>query len=175
MERCVNALKQWTGKTMATTIYDSTVDEFTADGLFVKVKGKPNIALVGFTEDGDAFGGFYSVAVSEFSKTFLDPTIVVFSFESHGRCETPQRFVPKEGMKDCACVMFCMNDRDGFVRFGVFSAGGFWLGDESSKSFCQDLSFSFEELEDTTLTGKSGICVLRPFHHCTRLVAVQLA
>ena len=38
------------------TVYDSTFDEFTDHGLFNKVKGKPNIALIGFTADGDVGG-----------------------------------------------------------------------------------------------------------------------
>ena len=61
----VNALKEWTRKAKETIIFDSTVDEFTFDGLFNKVKGKPNIAIIGFTTDGDVLGGFYSVAVTE--------------------------------------------------------------------------------------------------------------
>ena len=85
MADCVNALKEWTGKESATIIFDSTVDEFTTDGLFEKVKGKRNIAVVGFTTDGDVFGGFHNVAVTEQAFWFDDPNIFVFSFESHGR------------------------------------------------------------------------------------------
>ena len=66
----VKALKEWTGKSSATIIFDSTVDEFTDDGLFNKIKGRPNIALVGFTTEGDVFGGFYSVAMTEQDKEF---------------------------------------------------------------------------------------------------------
>ena len=95
----VCALKEWTGKASATKIYDSTVDEFTADGLFNMVKGKQNIALVGFTADGDVFGGFYSVAVTEQFKEFNDPNMFVFSFESHGRCATPQRFAVRKEVR----------------------------------------------------------------------------
>ena len=60
----VNALKEWTGKTHGAVVYDSKVDPFTDDGLFERVKGKSNIALVGFTTEGDVFGGFHSVAVT---------------------------------------------------------------------------------------------------------------
>ena len=45
MADCVNALKQWTGRAKATKIYDSTVDEFTDECLFLAVKGKPNVRL----------------------------------------------------------------------------------------------------------------------------------
>ena len=69
MANCVNALKEWTGKARATVIFDSTVDEFTDGCMFEKVKGKPNVAIVATTTDGDVFGGFYSVAVTKQIKT----------------------------------------------------------------------------------------------------------
>ena len=56
-KRSINALKEWTGKTTATVIFDSTVDEFTHNGIFNKVKGKPNVALVGFTTDRTCLAG----------------------------------------------------------------------------------------------------------------------
>ena len=174
MADCVNALKEWTGKSRATIVFDSTVDEFTHDGLFVKVKGKHDIALVGFTTDGDVFGGFYSVAVMEQERDgfFWDRTIFIFSFESRGRCATPQRFDVKEGLNR-KHVEFWKNDSYGFAMFWVDWTGGFWLGNESSNSFCSNMSRLFEGLEDTTLTGNANQSN-GSYHHCTRLVAVQL-
>ena len=175
MERCVNALKEWTGKAKATIIYDSTVDEFTHDGLFTKVRGKPNIAVVGFTTDGDMFGGFYSVAVTKQKMFFHDLNIFVFSFESHGRCETPQRFVEKKELRlNGGSVSFW--DKD-FERGFVFIWARYsrlFLGNERSDSFCFHMSDAFEGLEDTTLTGKTSSSDQGPNHHCTRLVAIQL-
>ena len=176
IRRCVNALKEWTGKARATVIFESTVDEFTHDGLFNKVKGKPDVAIIGFTTDGDVFGGFYSVAVTVQDKEFYHPDMFIFSFESRGRCATPQRFVVKEKRRKDACVKFWKaNFRNGFVYFGVFDGGGFYLGNEKSKSCCwSGLSISFEDIEDQTLTGKNDFWVEGSYHHCTRLVAVQL-
>ena len=174
MAACVNALTEWTGKVRATIVYDSTVDEFTDNGLFVKVKGKRNIAVVGFTTDGDVFGAFYSVAVMKQERTFYDPNIFAFSFESRGRCATPQRFVVKEGLKKKANVSFWKNDSNGFVRFWVNGEGGFYLGNERSDSYCWNMSRGFEGLQNTTLTGKTYHYPDGPYHHCTRLVAVQL-
>ena len=173
--RSINALKGWTGKASATIIFDSTVDEFTDECLFNKVKGKESIAVVGFTTDGDVFGGFYGVAVTEQWRWFNDPNMFIFSFESHGRCTTPQRFPVKEKFKenDDALVYFYKNDDIGFVRFGVDNVGGFRLGDERSMSFCKNVSCAFEGLEDTTLTGKTGLNT-EDEHHCSRLVALQL-
>ena len=170
----VNALKEWTGKARAKVIFDSTVDEFTHHGLFNNVKGKRNIAVVGFTTDGDVFGGFYSVAVTEQGKRFFDPIIFAFSFESRGRCMTPQRFVLKEGLKEDAYVRFYFSDMAVFVVFWVDGSGGFYLGNERSASICYDISDAFEGLEDTTLTGKNGAWDQGQYHHCTRLVAIQL-
>ena len=171
----ISVLKEWTGTTAATILYDSTVDEFTHDGLFEMVKGKRNVATIGFTTDGDVFGGFYSVAVTEQGNKFCDPNTFVFSFESHGRCMTPQRFLVKEELKEYAHVWFWKNNENGFVQLWVDYAGGFFLGNERSGSFCMNMSRAFEGLEDTTLTGESGTFYEGPFHHCTRLVAVQLS
>ena len=173
MTKGVNALKEWTGKARATIIYDSVVDEFTANRLFDKVKGKPNIAIVGFTSDGDVFGGFFSVAVTE-QDGFFDPTIFAFSFESHERCETPQRFAVKKRRKCDAYVEFRKNDSREFVGFRVFGVGGFTLGNEKSKSYCRDLSSCFEGLKNTTLTGENNTGGWIGPYHCTRLVALQL-
>ena len=172
MADCTNTLKEWTGKSSATIIYDSTVDEFTGGVFYDKVKGKENIAVVGFTTDGDVFGGFFSPAVTEQEKAFFDPNMFIFSFESHGRCETPQRFDVKKGEKGEAVVGLFKNHPDGFVQFWVAN-GHFWLGNEKSKSDFWNISLGFEGVEDTTLTGKSGLGS-KDEHHCARLVAVQL-
>ena len=177
MADCVNALKGWTGKACASILFDSTVDEFTADGLFNKVKGRPNISTIGFTTDGDVFGGFYSVAVTEQDEWFDDPTSFVFSFESHGRCKTPQRFVVKERLREKAFVWFWKDDRNGFVQFGVHDYSCFCLGNEGSYSFCYAISFAFDGLEGTTLSGKKDFYYSDDgvYHFCSRLVAVQLS
>ena len=170
----VNALKQWTGKTRATVLYDSTVDEFTHDGLFAKVKGRPYIAIVGFTTQGDVFGGYYTIAITKRNQDHDDPNMFIFSFESHGRCKTPQRFLPKEGLKEKARVGFAKDRPLGFVLFGM-GPGYIWHGNEKSGSYCWNLSDGFEGIERTTLSGKSTSNSLNPpNHYCTRLVAVQL-
>ena len=175
MAECVNALRAWTGKASASVVYDSTVDEFTGNGLFEIVKDKPNVAIVGFTTDGDVFGGFYHDAEIESVNWFLDPSMFIFSFESHGRCKTPQRFVVKEEERwRGEIISLTMDGEYGFVFFGVGCGRGFYLGNEKSFSYCDELSRAFEGLEDTTLTGQSGRCWEGPYHHCSRLVAVQL-
>ena len=55
--RHVSTLKEWTGKTRATVVYDSNVHKFTDECLFQMVRGRPNIAIVATTTDGDVFGG----------------------------------------------------------------------------------------------------------------------
>ena len=176
MADCVNALKRWTGKASATVVYDSTVDEFTDGGLFKKVKGKRNIAIVGFTTDGDVFGGFFSVSVTEPAVHFVDPNSFVFSFESHGRCKTPQRFfVKKEWKAANAGVLFCQNDNKGLVSFGWYFSGSFFIGNERSDSMCWNLSCVFEGLNNTTLSGKDESWHNGPYHHCVGLIAVQMS
>ena len=53
----VDALKNRTGDANAKIVFDSTVDEFTDNGLFTKVKGKANIAHVGFPTKGMCLAG----------------------------------------------------------------------------------------------------------------------
>ena len=173
--KCTRQLKEWTGKAHGDVIYDSKADPFTADGLFEKVKGKENIALIATTSDGDVFGGFYRHDVTEQNRLFSNPTIFIFSFESHGRCTTPKRFSVKERLKQKATVCFNNNHINGFVDFWVDNAGGFFLGNQKSNSVCVNLSRGFEGIHDTTLTGKNGTNLIGPYHHCTRLVAVQLS
>ena len=179
--RYASVLKEWTGKASATIVYDSMVDEFTHDGLFNKVRGKRNIAVVATTTDGDVFGGFYSVAATkQGQECFYDTNIFVLSFESHGRCETPQRFAVKEELqllKPQISVNFQKVNSTGLVVFWVGGAMcGFWLGDERSNSFSKDMSHGFKGLKDTTLSGRNNTNHLKPpYHRCIRLLAVQLS
>ena len=174
MADCINALKEWTGKASATVVYDSTVDEFTHNGLFEKVKGKRNIAIIATTTDGDVFGAYYSVAVTQQEQYFQDPDMFIFSFESHGRCMTPQRFMVKEEWKGGASVEFFKNVCGG--RFVLFNGGGGWfsLGNEKSRTWCFQLSHGFNGIDDTTLTGEPEGSHSGNFT-CCRLVAVQLS
>ena len=170
MTRCVSALKEWTGKTCSTIIYDSTVDEFTDQGLFEKIKGKRNVAMIATTTDGDVFGGFFNVAVTEQDEFFMDPNIFIFSFESHGRCETPKKFILKAEVRRYKFVYFFNDVPSGwFVNIGGYP-GYFYLGNEKSGTFCYDLSREFEGIGDNTLTGNN-----RENFTCTRIVAIQLS
>ena len=173
MAHCVESLKQWTGKASANIVYDSRVDPFTDQGLFDMVKGKPNIAIIATTLDGDVFGGYYSVSVTGQCQCVYDPNMFAFSFDSRGRCETPKMFAVKAKRNGHGYVSFLKKDSDGcFVAFWVYDCGGFYLGNERSNSYCFDMSKGFEGLQDTTLTGKLGGCF--NVHRCTRLVAIQL-
>ena len=164
-----NTLKQWTGKTTARVVYDSTACPFTGGCLFQMVKDKPNIAIVATTADGDVFGGFYNVSLTKQEKDFGDLNMFVFSFESHGRCMTPQRFAVKRELRGDASVRFNKNNKSGwFVKFDG-GDGWFYLGNEKSETYCVYLSRGFEGIEDTTLTGKND-----EFFTCCRLVAIQI-
>ena len=135
MAKGVNALEEWTDKESVMIFSDNTIDEFTVDGLFEKVKDKPNIALIATTTDGDVFGGFYSMAVTEQEKELYDLNMFIFSFESHGLCKTPQRFTLKSD-KDGAHVKLFKNDRNGQLADFDDGAGWFYHGNEKSGTFC---------------------------------------
>ena len=175
MSRLSNVLKQWTGKSTVTVLYDSNLDEFTCEGLFSAVESRPDIAVVATTTDGDVFGFFYSVEVTEPEERFNDRGLFAFSLESHGRCMTPQRFPQKVGDGRGAYVKFWNDDSAEWFVFVANEIGSFNLGNERSTTMCANLSLVFEGLEDSTLTGKTmgGSFLPSPFF-CTRLVAVQL-
>ena len=172
MGRGVKCLKHWTRKRNATIIYDSTVDRFTADGIFEKVKGKENIAVIAFTTDGDVFGGYYNVAVTKQGKSFYDPDMFLFSLQSHGRCKTPQQFVVDKWMKKESHVAFWKTEHCGFVVFRVKFESGCLLGNDRLDSVCVKMSKGFKGLEDTTLTGQNSTWD-GPYFHCARLIAIQ--
>ena len=171
MQRCVDALKQWTGKATVSLVYDSKVDPFTGAGLFNKVKGKGNIAIIATTTDGDVFGGFYNVVVTEQDKFIDDPNLFIFSYESHGQSTTPHKFVVKKEKKGCAVVKFQKNHPGGvFAALYVAHDSGFLLGNDQSEVCFAFEPSGFECTGNTTPTGKN-FGVLLP---CCRLVAIQL-
>ena len=122
------------------------LDEFKAVEVFEKVKGKQNVAIIATTTDGNTFGEFYSVAVTDQDKTSKDLNMFIFSFESHRRFETPQRFSVKEKWMGDAGVWFdAYNWYGWFVRFDG-ALGWVFLGNEKSKTFCVDPSRGFENI-----------------------------
>ena len=183
----VAALKQWTAHTAATVVYHSGVDPFTPAAFFEGIRGRPNVALITTTTDGDVFGAFYSVPISENETDVHDPSAFVFSLESHGRCETPQRFPIRPQYRDAmSMTVFLHNANRWFFTMGAgigAQCGWFCIGNERSLTWSESMSIAFEGLEDTTLTGKNlpqatieseqWDEVLRSVHRCVSLVAVQ--
>ena len=172
----IKALKQWTGKSAVDVVFDSAVDEFTSEGLFQTIRQKSDIALVGFTTDGDVFGVYLSVVVDKEREELKDTKCFVFSLESHGRCETPKRFYAKEELKnEGPCMVYAKNYRSGFIA--IRSGNGcFWLGNEKSNAFCMTMSKGFEGLLNTTLTGRTyNGYTPSGYDHYARLIAIQLS
>ena len=125
-----------------------------------------------FTTRGDVFGGCFRVAVTKQCGWFDDPNLFIFSFESRGRCVTPQNFDVDEYNKDRSAVRFYKDEAEGyFVAFicGYGDSGGFYLGNEKSSTFCDNVSFGFAGIGDTTLTGMNYVNFT-----CYRLVAIPL-
>ena len=165
----VDVMKGWVGKERAEIIFDSDVDEFTNRMFNIKCLDKPNIAVIGFTTEGDVFGGYLEKEVSETDKLLTDPNHFIFSLESHGRCKTPMRWMRKNEKRQRA-VWWQTNYQYGFITFGDGEAGHLYLGNMETNPFCHYLSWDYQGIEDRTLTGKNGTC---EFHHCRRLVVLQ--
>ena len=114
----VDAFKQWTGKANVNILFDSTVDEFTKQGLFDKVVEKPNIAVVVFTDGGDVFGVYSAVAARTEEVPFEDPDMFVFLFQSRWRRGTMKRFLATEEGRQDYFVLFLPDNSNGvFVQF----------------------------------------------------------
>ena len=168
-KNCVSALKEWTGKTDVTLLFDSNVDEYTYEAFFASILERPNVAVIATSTKGDVFGGFYHPAITAVTKFNWDPNMFVFSFESRGRCQTPQRFVLKEYIKIKAQVVrLNKTPRGSFLRFDA-GPGEFYIGKERSRVMCFNLSEGFEAIENTTLVGQG------PNQYCMRVIAVQLS
>ena len=122
--RGLRALKQWTEKNYTAFVYDSAFDEFSVDGLFDKIKGKENVAVVAWMTQGDVFGGVYHNAMTEINENEIVQDMFIFSFESRGRCQTPQQFRLRNTLNDEAFVRFSNCDTDGsFMTFWVSGCG----------------------------------------------------
>ena len=129
MARGLSALKPWTEKNHTAVVYDRAFDEFSADGLFDKIKGKENVAVVAWMTQGGVFGGVYHNAMTEINENKIVQDMFIFAFESRGRCQTAQQSRLRNALNDKAFVRFSNCDTDGsFVMFLVYGCGGFNLG-----------------------------------------------
>ena len=163
----VESLKEWTSSNNVVVIFDSDKDEFTSLSFNRKCLKRGKIAVIGITEENDVFGGYLEKAVTKTIKYLNDPNHFAFSFESHGRCETPQRWFSKYRDRN---TFWWHENENVFIWFGGY--GGFTLGNEKSKSFCRYLSEYYEGIENETLTGENGEWN-GPFYHCKRIVVLQ--
>ena len=154
------------GRTTSMAVYDSLTDAFTAETLFTRLANKPNVAVIGFTDDNDVFGGFFPEPLR-----MIDETYYVVSVQTRGRA-SPRVFRVHSDRTGQACVTVCSNNREGFIHFGVTGYGGFWLGNTESHTHCYSLSQAFQEIDDTTLTD-AAFPEERLYFRNTRLVAYQ--
>ena len=167
--RGIEALKEWFELSNVSLLYDSMVDPFTGVGLLNKVVAKKNVAFIVFTSEGDIFGAFYTQPIPQGNRDTRTYALM-FSFECHGRCETPRLFRPTSDLRGGIQLIF--SDTDEYVfRLSVRFTGNITIANEHSPSSGNCMSFAFPEMEETTLTGKNS---KEPFT-CTRLIALQLS
>ena len=168
MSQCINALRKWTGKKNVLVLYDSMADECSTYTFFDSIKGKEQIAVIGFTPEGDVLGYYCKACLLRQDTTIFDPDLFLFSFESRGRCKTPKRFLPKRGVKNDLGLGFSIHwASDSFANVFVARCGSISFGNERLKDGCSGLSKAFKDMEDLTLTGNQYPCY-------SRLIAVRL-
>ena len=164
-------LRTWTNKTSVRIIFDSDFDEFSVWSFQRHFLKRKNLVTVGATNENDVFGAFLSVEAPRSERRIDDPNLFLFSFESHARCQTPQRFPLKEEWKTKSGYWLMDHERDGFFHVGAGRNGFIWFGNDRSESWCRDLSVVFEGLDDLAL------CAINDYHssfHFERFLIVQL-
>ena len=164
----LKALKTWTCKSKATLVFDSDKDGW--DKLkFNEVMKSPSHAVIGFTDEGDVFGGYVSVPLTE-TGFFRDDGQFAFSFFSHGRCAVPQRWMMKKNREYAGLDVYIWPTGDNdFIRFGCFGSGLFRFNSRKNGSDIFDPSDRFDGLGDTVLTGQN-----KADFTTTRLLVVRL-
>ena len=166
-ESGISALKCWTVRASANIIYDSRVDPFTDQGLFDKVK-KSNVAVVYFTTEGTFLWILHRCCDTTKGKFLRREYVCLPVRVARAVCDTAA--VPCEGEERSSGCVVLQQQRRVVCHFS--SEADCSLGNEKSNTHCWNRSQGFDGIADNTLTGKpSG----RPnYHHCIRLVAIQL-
>ena len=167
---CAEVLCRWTGKSAALPLYDSDVDEFTATAFCDALRGRPDVAVVGVTTEGDLCGAWFSEPVTACDEDIANPALFAFVFPT-ARHPSPRRYAARHPAK--ACVEVCRASPHGFINVWVSREGGFWLGNERSRAYCANLHWAFDGLGDESLTGRAKN-LGGSDHHCQRLVVVQM-
>ena len=165
--RFVPVLKTWTGAQSADVVFDSVEDGEDSWTFNATLEGKAPVAVLCWTEDGDAFGVMFTEPVE--GKCVSRHPFSVCSFESHGRCITPQRFSMNPARVD-QCEVQLRQDRNGICLLCRSGDASLLLQDGRRMSRGVGLGRLFSGMEDTTLVGLSRGAPFR----CVRLVVVHL-
>ena len=165
-------LSAWTGKHRATTLFDSTVDEFTASAIFQRLCMKRNIVVVGVTEDGEVFGGFYDWPLASPGTFVRAPGLFVFSFPQSTDA-VPQKHPVRAGMRELVGAVLFRTAHHAFLWLGVFS-NGLAFGTDRTPSSCRNASEIFEGLDAAPFPRGGRTSGTRTFFQCVRLLVLQM-
>ena len=117
-----------------------------------RVRGKRNVAVMGFTTAGDVFCRFHSVVVTR--EDIVKAPNAFASFKSHGRCATPQGFVVKTSEGRDLPLLF---EQDSVWTFAIGLGCGPFLCFVVIRGFvpsvCHKMTKPFEGIQETMLMG----------------------
>ena len=154
-QRPINALLQWTHKTGFSVLFNSQTEPFFAHNILYRTMLMSDIVYIVITAGGDVFGVYYEKPLGGLDIQVNDPSIFMFSFESHGRCAKVKRFALKSYRADDAFVMLHRNSRR------IFTVGcghaELSLYDTRTTSYTNNLSWMFWDMDNRTLTGHDGM------------------
>ena len=166
-------LKDWTESSSLHVVYDSDIDEFSNVEFLNHCLSRPNIAVVGMTSKDDVFGVFFGAPVDTPGKAPFDPSHFIFSFQSNGRCVTPQRWFVKARAQASFFSVWFSSSECGFLRVGDFAAKLFF-GNSRSKCFAYKTGNVYDGLDNAALTGTDDWDADAVWHF-TRLLVLQCA
>ena len=160
-------LKEWTGKARSSVVYDSTVDEFTADRLFNKVGASKMWHSSGSQRTATCLGG--SSVLLWNNKASCSSSRTCLSFRSIARAVRDSAAVRLEEEADEEGARRILEEQQQWAVFWFYGCEGwFYLGDDKSDTFGSQVSHCFVRTEDITLTGEVWGRFI-----CCRLVSVQ--
>ena len=140
--------------------------------MFNKFKNKSNVLVLAKTTEGRHFGFIVTQPLGRPNQRSYDVTLAAFVICPDG--DTPFEVFPVLTEHSASIFVKPVTDSQrGFFNVGVQDVGQFWIGTETSDSYCENLSAIFKGLGDDGLTGHSGQDEDQVYH-CESVVVFEL-
>lgn len=161
LEKFSNTLRQerpgkmsiWSAFPGGKLIFDSDIHGGDSNEAFYsRILGKKELYILNFDQNGNAFGVFIKSVVNSTECWIEDKNHFLISFNSSERMTSPKRWFPKGDNTEYALYVYKDDNR-------LYTVGGFGYGyftickTNMNASYCMNLSWTYDKMEDTELTG----------------------